>query len=61
MTKRRKLNVLIVDAGPDKPARFYRLIIGGRQTEEVREDLLVPDGDKLKTLHRHDIPTGEAA
>ena len=60
MAKRHKTNVFTVDAGPDRPARFYRLIVGGRAAEEVREDLLVPDGDKLKTLHRHEV-TGEAA
>lgn len=54
MSKRRKTNVFTVDAGPDQPARFYRLIVGGRGSEEVREDLLVPDGDKLKSRHRHE-------
>ena len=61
MTKRQKLNVLTVDAGPDRPARFYRLIVGGRGADQpVSEDLLVPDGDELKILHRHENH-GEAA
>ena len=54
MTKRRRTNVLTVDAGPDRPARFYRLIVGGRGSEEVREDVLVPDGDRLKSRHPHE-------
>jgi hypothetical protein len=54
-SKRRKTNVLVVDAGPDKPARFFRLVIGGRGSDNtVREDLLVPDGDRLKTTHQHE-------
>jgi hypothetical protein len=47
--------MLTVDVGPEHPARFYRLIIGGRgHSETVTEELLVPDGDELKITHRHD-------
>jgi hypothetical protein len=61
MVKRRKTNVLTVDAGPDQPARFYRLIIGGRGSDDsVREDVLVPDGDRLKTTSRHESPPAAA-
>ena len=54
--KRRRTTVLTVDAGPEhrEPTRFYRLVVGGRGAETVREDLLVPDGDELRTAHRHD-------
>jgi len=61
MAKQKRRTVLTVDAGPDHPARFYRLVIGGREPDDtVCEDVLVPDGDKLRTLHRHEVH-GEAA
>jgi hypothetical protein len=58
--QRRRTTVLTVDTGPDRrePARFYRLVVAG-EPGSVREDLLVPDGDELRTAHRHDI--GDAA
>lgn len=58
MVKRR---ILIVDTGPEHRSRFYRLVVDARGTDDtVSEDLLVPDGDKLRTTHRHDV-TDEAA
>ncbi len=58
MTKsRRRKTVLTVDVGPDQPARFFRLIVGGRESDDnVREEVLVPDGDKLKATHRYETP-----
>jgi hypothetical protein len=55
--KRRRTTLLTVDAGPDHrvPARFYLLMVGGRGSDMVREDVLVPDGDELRTAHRHEI------
>jgi hypothetical protein len=53
---RRRTTVLTVDAGPERrtPARFYTLLVGGRGSEVVQEDL-VPDGDELRTARRHEI------
>jgi hypothetical protein len=53
--RRRRTTVLTVDTGPDhgKP-RFYRLVIDGRGADEIREDLLVADGEELRTAHRHE-------
>ena len=55
-TNRRRTIVLTVDAGSEhrEPTRFYRLVVGGRGAEAIREDLLVPDGDELRTAHQHD-------
>jgi hypothetical protein len=53
--KRRATTMLTVDTGPDHRARFYVLQVGGRGSDRtVREDLLVVDGDELKTTHRHE-------
>ena len=61
MAKPNRRTIFTVDAGPDQPARFFRLVIGGRGSDDaVREDLLVPDGDELRTTRRYDVP-GEAA
>jgi hypothetical protein len=61
MRKPKRRTMLTVDAGPDHPARFYRLVVAGREPDDtVREDLLVPDGDELRTTHRYEV-TGEAA
>lgn len=58
MTKRR---ILVVDTGPEHRARFYRLVVAERGSDDtVREELLVPDGDKLRTTHSHEV-TDEAA
>lgn len=53
----RRTTVLTVDAGPDhrEPARFYVLMIGRRGSGAVREDVLVPHGDELRTAHSHEI------
>jgi hypothetical protein len=59
--KPRRLTMLTVDTGPEQRSRFYRLVVGGRGSDDsVREELLVPDGDELRTTHRHET-TGEAA
>jgi hypothetical protein len=59
---RRRTTVLTVDTGPEHrdPARFYRLLVVGRGPGKVREDLLVPDGERLRTAHRREI-TDDAA
>jgi hypothetical protein len=53
---RRRTTMLTVDAGPEhrEPARFYRLMVAARGSDTVREDLLVPDGDELRTTHTHE-------
>jgi hypothetical protein len=54
---RRKATVLTVDVGSEhrSPARFYTLMIRGRcANPAVREDLLVPEGDELRTTHTHE-------
>jgi hypothetical protein len=54
MARARRRTLLTVDTGPERtePTRFYRLVVaGGSDTEPVREDLLVPDGDELRTRH----------
>jgi hypothetical protein len=59
---RRRTTLLTVDTGAqhDEPTRFYRLVVGGPDTEAIREDLLVPDGDELRIRHTHD-PLDDAA
>jgi hypothetical protein len=50
---KRRTTMLTVDAGPDQPARFYRLMIATPDGDDtVTEELLVPDGDELKITHR---------
>ena len=67
MAKRsQRTTTLTVDTGPDHRARFYVLQVRGRGPEHtLREDLLVPDGEELKTTHRHESDSidslGEAA
>jgi hypothetical protein len=53
MARARRRTLLTVDTGPERgePTRFYRLVVAGPDTEAVREDLLVPDGDELRTRH----------
>lgn len=62
--KRKTTTVLTVDAGKDdrSPARFYRLrITRPDSTNTVRDELLVPDGDELRSTHRHEFLEDEAA
>jgi hypothetical protein len=53
MARARRRTLLTVDTGPEhrEPARFYRLVVAGPDTEAIRADLLVPDGDELRTRH----------
>jgi hypothetical protein len=52
---RRKATVLTVDTGREHRARFYTLTVVTRGTgPTVREELLVPEGDELRTTHTHE-------
>jgi hypothetical protein len=52
---RRRATVLTVDTGSEHRARFYTLTVATRGTEPtVREDLLVPEGEELRTTHTHE-------
>lgn len=54
---RRRATVLTVDTGSEhrSTARFYVLTVGSRgDNPAVREDLLVPEGDELRTTHSHE-------
>ncbi|HEV2781942.1 MAG TPA: hypothetical protein VGX25_21345 [Actinophytocola sp.] len=54
---RRRTTVLTVDTGPTHRPRFYLLMIGRHgSAPTVRKELLIPDGDELRTVHRHDTP-----
>jgi hypothetical protein len=58
---KRRTTMLVVDTGPEQRSRFYRLVVTPRPDDAtLREELLVPDGDKLRTIHRHET-TDEAA
>jgi hypothetical protein len=55
-----KATTLTVDTGPGgESARFYRLVVGPRGAAPcsctVSDEILVPDGDELRTAHRHVI------
>lgn len=61
MKPKRRTTTLVVDTGPEQRPRFYRLVVAGRgPADTVQEELLVPDGDTLRTTHRHEV-TDEAA
>lgn len=61
MKPKRRTTTLVVDTGPEQRLRFYRLVVSRPAADTtVHEELLVPDGDTLRTTHRHEI-TEEAA
>lgn len=61
MKPKRRTTMLIVDTGPEHRSRFYRLVVAPRPADDtIREELLVPEGDHLRTTHRHD-PEDQAA